>query len=316
MPIPTGLLRHGAVRCLLWAAGFLLAGWLLNGGAFLNPTNIQNLLRQNSMLGLASLGMTLVMISGGVDLSVGGMVALCSATAAYCSHRGDWAAVAVTLLLGMALGGINAFLVARRNLAPLIATLATMMAYRGIASIITGGQAMAIAPARDSWLPALGRGYAAGLPVPVLIFLLVAVLVHLFAVSTRPGRQVFAVGNNPAAAEKMGIPVARVKATAYILSGLLCAMAGLILTFRMGAGQPLGTEGWEMNALAASIIGGAALSGGVGAVAGTVMGVMVVGSIANAINLHGGIDFYWESIVAGALLLGVLALRTFGKGAK
>ncbi len=316
MAATAGLFRHGAVRCLLWAAGFLLVGWLLNGDAFLNSTNIRNILRQNSMLGLATLGMTLVMISGGVDLSVGGMVALCSAAAAFCSHRGDATAVAATLLLGMALGGINAFLVARRNMAPLIATLATMMAYRGIASLITGGQAAAVSPARDSWLPALGRGYVVGVPAPVLIFLLVAVLTHLFAVSTRPGRQIFAIGNNQAAAENVGIPVARVKATAYILSGLLCALAGLILASRMGAGQPLGTEGWEMNALAASVIGGAALSGGVGAVAGTVMGVMVVGSIANAINLHGGIDFYWESIVAGALLLGVLALRTYGKGAK
>lgn len=308
MKLTGKLLGSGSTRILRYIAAVVLVGWMLNGDVFMSLFNFRNIARQNSMVGLASLGMTVVLIAGGIDLSIGGMVAFCSVTVAALTKYGAAEAVAGGIGLGVALGAVNGMLALVGKIPPFVATLATLMAYRGAAMLITDSQSVPVAKTATS-LIYLGRGYVLGVPVPVLVFLIVLAVLYVFIAATRAGRWMFAVGDNPRAAELTGVNVAAVRAGAYIVSGFLAGLAGVLLTARMGAGQPSGSNGWELTSLAAAVIGGASLAGGAGSVAGTALGVFVLGLIGNAITLHGGIGSYWESAVTGVFLLVVAALR-------
>lgn len=298
-------------KFLFFLALAVLAAWAVDGDAFTSYYNLRNVARQNSMIGLTALGMTVVLIAGGIDLSAGGMVAFSSVVTAALSKYGTFPAAAGGLVLGAALGVVNAVLVLRGRIQPFAATLATMMAYRGAAVLITDSQSLPVD--RSSSLIFLGRGYFFGVPVPVLVFVSVLLFLHLAVTATRWGRWLFAVGDNAAAAELADIDVPAVKAAAYVVSGTLAGLAGVLTTARMGSGQPSGSNGWELTALAASVIGGAALSGGAGSIAGTALGVLLLGLVSNAITLHGGIGFYWESAVVGVILLAAVALRRLGR---
>ncbi len=301
-------MRQRTARTAFFVVVLVLFAWYMYDDVFMNMTNMRNILRQSSMIGVVAFGMTLIIIGGGIDLSVGAMIALCSVASAYLASYGIVAAVAGTLILGMVLGCVNGLLVSRLGIVPFIATLATMMTYRGVAYILTDTKSIPV-PRTEKMFIAIGRGYLWQIPIPAILFLLTLVVLHFFALSTRPGRRIFAVGDNEEAARMMGVNVEWTKLLTYVITGFLCALSGIILTARLGAGQPIGAEGWEMNAIAAVLIGGTLLSGGLGSVAGTFFGVLILGLISNIINLHGEINAFWQRIVTGLLLLGAVFMQ-------
>jgi ribose transport system permease protein len=183
-----------------------------------------------------------------------------------------------------------------------------MMTFRGVSYILTDIKSIPV-PRSEKGFIEIGRGYILMLPIPAIIFLAVLAALYFFSVSTRTGRQIFAIGDNEEAARMMGVNVALAKTVTYVINGCLCALAGVILAARLGAGQPIGAEGWEMNAIAAVLIGGTLLSGGVGSVAGAFFGVLILGLISNIINLHGEINAFWQRIVTGLLLLAAVFMQ-------
>lgn len=308
MSIASALFRQRTIRTALFLVVLASAAALLYGNDFLNPFNLRNIFRQSSMIGLISLGMTIIIIGGGIDLSVGAMCALLSVAAAYLSRYGASAAVGGTLALGLVLGLLNGFLVAVLRIVPFIATLAAMMTYKGVVFIATDVKSVAV-PRGEKAFIAIGRGFILGIPVPVWIFVVAAAALYYFCFHTRNGRQVYALGDNETAARMMGVNTVAIKMLTYAITGLLTAMAGIILAARLGAGQPLGADGWEMNAIAAVLIGGTLLTGGVGSVTGTFLGVLILGLIGNMINLNGEINAFWQRIVTGVLLLGAVFMQ-------
>jgi ribose transport system permease protein len=272
---------------------------------FFTYSNLSNVLRQTSMVGLVSIGMTLVILTGGIDLSVGAAVALSAIIAAKLSVYGLVPAMLVSLLTGIVIGGVNGFIVNNFKIVPFIATLAVQMAIRGIAYLLTDMRSIAVDRSAETFI-ALGRGYFIGIPIPVIIFLASAFLMIFVTRRTSFGRSIYAIGGNEDAARMMGLRVKQNKMLTYVITGFFSALAGVILCARLGAGQPVSGDGWEMDAIASVVIGGTLLSGGVGGVGPTICGVLIIGFTKNIINLQGDINSYWQKIVTGLILLLVI----------
>ena len=217
-------------------------------------------------------------------------------------------AILLPVLTGVLIGGINGFVIAKLKIVPFIATLAVQMAVRGIAYIVTDIQSIPVAESAAGFA-ILGRGYFYGIPIPAIILAAMLLLMGFVCRRTPFGRSLYAIGGNEDAAKMMGIKVARNKAFAYVLTGALSALAGVILCSRLGAGQPLSGVGWEMDAVAAVAIGGTLLSGGVGGVGKTLSGVLITALIGNIINLQGNINTYVQQIVMGAIVLVVIIIQ-------
>ena len=281
---------------------------LIYGSKFLSATNAFNVLRQMSMIGLISIGMTCVILTAGIDLSVGATVALAAVTSAMLTEKSVLLAILVPVLAGIAIGAVNGFVIAKMKIVPFIATLAVQMAVRGIAYIITNIQSIPVSETAGGFA-ILGRGYLYGIPRPVIILAAVLLLMGFVCQKTPFGRSLYAIGGNEDAAKMMGIKVARNKAIAYVLTGALSALAGVILCSRLGAGQPLSGNGWEMDAVAAVAIGGTLLSGGVGGVWKTLSGVLITALIGNIINLQGNVNTYVQQIIMGAIVLVVIIIQ-------
>jgi ribose transport system permease protein len=277
--------------------------------AFPTPENLVNVLRQNSMLGLVALGMTVVILSGGIDLSVGALLAVSGVVAAKLSGQG-WAVASFGgLAIGALLGVVNGVLIAKVRIQPFVVTLAMMIAARGAALAVTHEQSIAI-DSSATGLVWLGRGEILGVvPVPVAIFALAYAIGWIALRYTRGGRYVYAVGDSEEAARLMGLRVDRVLVGAYATSGLLAGLAGVILTARLGAGQPVAGTGWELDAIAAVVVGGTLLTGGQGGVGSTLVGVMLLGVIFNLFNLEGTISPWYQWVLRGAFLLAVVMLQ-------
>jgi ribose transport system permease protein len=276
--------------------------------AFATPENLVNVLRQNSMVGLVALGMTFVILTGGIDLSVGAVLAVAGVVAAALSPQGTLVALAGGLAAGAALGAVNGLLVTRARIQPFVVTLATMIAARGAALAFTGEQSVRVDAAAEG-LTWLGRGALGPLPVPVLLLAL-AYLVGWTVLRHRPfGRHVYAVGDDETAARLLGLRADRVLLGVYVVSGLLAGLAGIVLTGRLGAGQPVAGTGWELDAIAAVVVGGTVLTGGRGGAGLTLAGVLLLGLILNLLNLEGTISPWWQWVVRGAFLLGVVVVQ-------
>jgi ribose transport system permease protein len=275
---------------------------------FFTYSNVSNVLRQTSMVGLVSIGMTLVILTAGIDLSVGATVALSAIIAAKLSVYGLVPAMLVSLLAGTAVGTVNGLIVNNFKIVPFIATLAVQMAVRGAAYLLTDMRSIAVDRSAETFI-ALGRGYFIGIPIPVIVFLSAALLMIFVTRKTSFGRSVYAIGGNEDAARMMGLRVKRNKLLSYVITGFLSALAGVILCARLGAGQPVSGDGWEMDAIASVAIGGTLLSGGVGGVGHTICGVLIIGFIKNIINLQGDINSYWQKIVTGLILLLVIVAQ-------
>jgi ribose/xylose/arabinose/galactoside ABC-type transport system permease subunit len=302
--LASAVARHGAAVALV---AVCLVG-TVRYGSFATPENLLNVLRQNSMPGLVALGMTFVILTGGIDLSVGALVAAAGVTTAALSGMGALpsvlAGVGGTTLLGLASG----VLVAKIRLPPFIVTLAMMTAVRGAVLATTGEESIRIVRSSVG-LTWLGRGQLAGVPVPIAIFVLAYVAVWIVLRHTRTGRCVYSIGDSEEAARLLGLHVDRVLMLTYAVSGALAGLAGVLLAARLGAGQPVAGVGWELDAIAAVVVGGTVLTGGLGGPGATLVGILLLAVIFNLFNLEGTITPWWQWILRGVFLLVVVVMQ-------
>lgn len=271
--------------------------------SFMEPNNILNLLRQTSINALIAFGMTFIILTGGIDLSVGSILALSSALMAGMMVSGldPILAILVGILLGAIMGVINGILVSKGKMAPFIVTLATMTIFRGLTLVYTDGKP--ITGIGDSEMfQMLGRGYFLGLPVPAVVMVIAFFILWFLLHKTSFGRKTYAIGGNERASRISGIKVDRVKVAIYGLAGTMAAIAGAILTSRLNSAQPTAGQSYEMDAIAAVVLGGTSLSGGKGRLFGTLVGVLIIGTLNNGMNLLGVSSFY-QQVVKGAVIL-------------
>lgn len=278
--------------------------------AFLDLSNLLNLLRQVSINGLIAFGMTFVILTGGIDLSVGSILALSSAFTAILITSGldPIVALIVGVLGGFLLGVFNGVLVTFGSMAPFIATLATMTIFRGLTLVITDGNP--ITDLGDSYLFQLfGKGYFLGIPVPAVTMIIVFIVLAIILQKTTFGRHTYAIGGNEVASKISGIKVNKVKILIYGISGLMSALAGAILTSRLNSAQPTAGTSYELDAIAAVVLGGTSLTGGKGRIVGTLIGVLIIGVLNNGLNLLGVSSFYQQVVKGIVILIAVLIDR-------
>lgn len=288
---------------------------------FRQPGNFLNSLRQASFNGLIAFGMTCVILSGGIDLSVGSTFALSAIVCAEMIGHGVpvIVAVPVALLVGVALGLISGLLVTKGRLQPFIATLITMTAYRGLAMILTDGKPISrlAESSGDSLLfKALGKGNvvcdflpAIKIPIPILILLASFGIFYFLLKHTTFGRRLYATGSNAKCAALSGVNIDRVKMSVYGISGFLSALAGLIMISRVDSAQPIMGSGYELDAIAAVALGGTSMNGGRGRITGTIAGVLIIAVLNNGLNILGVTSYYQNVIKAVVILVAVLADR-------
>lgn len=278
--------------------------------AFLEPSNLFNLLRQVSINGLIAFGMTFVILTGGIDLSVGSTLALSSALIAILMVSGvdSMIALLVGCIFGAILGAINGLLITLGKMAPFIATLATMTVFRGLTLVITDGNP--ITNLNGSYAFQLfGRGYFLGIPVPAVTMFITFIILYIILHKTIFGRQTYAMGGNEKADFISGIKVNKLKIMIYSLAGLMSAMAGAILTSRLNSAQPTAGMSYELDAIAAVVLGGTSLTGGKGRILGTLIGVLIIGVLNNGLNLLGVSSFYQQVVKGVVIIIAVLIDR-------
>ncbi|MGZ9814905.1 ABC transporter permease [Peribacillus simplex] len=278
--------------------------------SFMEPNNILNLLRQTSINALIAFGMTFIILTGGIDLSVGSILALSSTLMAGMMVSGldPILAILVGILLGAIMGVINGILVSKGKMAPFIVTLATMTIFRGLTLVYTDGKP--ITGIGDSVMfQMLGRGYFLGVPVPAVVMVIAFLILWFLLHKTSFGRKTYAIGGNERASRISGIKVDRVKVAIYGLAGTMAAIAGAILTSRLNSAQPTAGQSYEMDAIAAVVLGGTSLSGGKGRLFGTLVGVLIIGTLNNGMNLLGVSSFYQQVVKGAVILIAVLLDR-------
>ncbi|MCD1264472.1 ABC transporter permease [Shinella sp. AETb1-6] len=284
--------------------GLLLALWVALGfatNAFWSPNNISNLLRQGAMTAILAVGQTFVIITAGIDLSVGAIVGFTSVIVAWLLQAGVplWAAIILTLLMGVAIGAFHGFGIVRMGLPPFIITLATLTSLRGIGLLITNGSTISIT---HEGFTNFSRADFLGIPSLFWMVILVGIPAFIFLHLSRFGRYLFAVGSNKEAARLSGVNVDRTIYLAYILSATCAAFVGLLLASRIGIGNATQAEGWELQAIASSVIGGTSLFGAVGSVHGPLLGAFILATINNGANLL-NVNSFWQRIITGLLII-------------
>ena len=274
---------------------------------FLTERNVTSVARQIVTNGFLSLGMLLVILTGGIDLSVGAVVAFAGLLAAGLQAYVPWpVAILVALAMGLLVGAVNGVLVARFKLQPFIATLATMGSLRGLLYMYSETPQY---PADPLFRSLLGGGFIGPLPVPTLLFLIALPIVWFYLSHTVSGRAVYAIGVNPEAVRLAGINVRRHVTAAYVASGFLAALAGVLLASRVGVAQPSVGVGYELDAIAAVVIGGGILGGGGGTVIGVLGGVLALAAVDNVLNLFNVESYYQQFLKGMIILVAVLARR-------
>ncbi|NPT53597.1 ABC transporter permease [Paraburkholderia elongata] len=275
---------------------------------FLTLGNIADILRQTSINGILAVGMTYVVLTAGIDLSVGSTLALAgiiSASLVTGPHPHSAAfGLAAGLAVGAAVGAINGLLVARLSIPPFVATLGMLSAARGLTYIYNDGMPVTDLP--DGYLT-IGTGAIAGIPVPIIVFALVVVLFWFVLRYTTYGRYVYAVGGNAKSAKTSGISTGKILFSVYVIGGLLAGLAGIILAARTTSALPQAGMSYELDAIAAVVIGGTSLSGGTGSLGGTVVGALLIGVINNGLNLL-GVSSYYQQVVKGVIIVGAVLL--------
>ncbi len=284
--------------------GLLLFLWLLLGlstTSFWTSNNISNLLRQGSMTAILAVGQTFVIITAGIDLSVGAVVGFSSVTVAWLLQHGVplWPAMGITLLVGVAIGAFHAFGIVRMGLPAFIITLATLTSLRGIGLLVTNGSTISIS---DESFTNFSRADFLGIPSLFWMVIAVAIPAYIFLHLSRWGRYLFAVGSNSEAARLSGVNVNRTIYLAYILSSTCAAFVGLLLASRIGIGNATQAEGWELQAIASSVIGGTSLFGAVGSVHGPLLGAFILATINNGANLL-NVNAFVQRIITGVLII-------------
>ncbi len=295
--------RELSLLLIVIALGILLSIFTEN---FSGQSNLFNVARQVSLIIVVALGATLVLISGGIDLSVGSVLGLAGIVTSLASVSGIPVVIAILLGLatGVACGLINGLLIAKAKINPFIVTLGMMSVARGIALVVTKGYSITI---ESKFLLYLGQGYVGPVPVPVIIMILCVLAVDLYYRKHTFGSRVRAIGGNEEAARISGIKIDKNRIVIYALAAFLAAFAGIIMVGRLNVGQPSAGQGWELRAIAAAIVGGTSLSGGVGSIWGTVLGAILIGIIGNGMVLL-GIPMEWEQVVTGTIIVAAVAL--------
>lgn len=286
----------------------------LMNGAFLQPTNLLNLMRQLIINGFIALGMTFVILTGGIDLSVGSTLAITSAVFAGLLQNGIGIlpAILIALVIGFGLGLINGILITKGKLAPFIVTLATMTIFRGLTLVYTEGRPIP-GPKEDFLFKFLGKGTVFGIPFPVILFAIVFIILWIILNKTPFGRKIYAVGGNEKASFISGINIDKVKTWVYIISALMAVLSGLVLTSRLNSAQPTAGTAYEMDAIAAVVLGGTSMSGGSGSLTGTLIGILILGVLNNGLNLLGVSSFYQQIVKGIVILVAVLIDRKRNK---
>ncbi len=274
---------------------------------FFTSENILTLLRQASFNAIMAAGVSVVIITAGIDLSIGSIWALSSVVMAYIcvNAKWDWVlSVLVGLGVGLLCGFINGFGVTMLRIPPFVATLGMMSIARGLAEVITGGFQISGLPDAFQWW---GQGDVFGVPVPVIVAMAIILLTWILLRFIRLGRYIYAVGGNESAAHLSGVPICWVKLFAYAYCGTLSALAGLLATSRMGSVRPSDALGYELDAIAASVIGGISLMGGQGSILGTAIGALLIGVLRNGMVLL-DVSAFWQKVVIGIVIIVAVAL--------
>ena len=303
---------------LIFIAMFVTMTFLTD--AFLQPRNLVNVVRQISVVGLIAIGVTMVIITTGIDLSSGSVLALAAVFAASLAQQPDWhdakypglvvpviVPILAALAIGVLCGAINGGLIAKFKIPPFIATLGMMTVARGFALIYSNRPVSGLTDTYNF----IGQGEILkvipiqpplGIPIPVIILAVVAIGAHIMLNSTRFGRHIYAVGGNEQAALISGLNVGRIKIGVYTVAGLLSGLAGLVLSSRIGSGQAGLAVGYELDAIASAVIGGTSLSGGIGTIWGTIIGALIIGVLNNGLDLL-NVSAYWQTIVKGSIIV-------------
>lgn len=284
----------------------IVIGLSLLNPYFLTTRNILNVLRQSSFLFLVAIGQTLVIITAGIDLSVGTIVSITGCAAAYFAIilNGN---LAVAYTLGILLGGMVGFLssmfIVVGNVVPFLATLSTSIIGYGVLLYVTKGVPI---PPFLEFFSTLGRGYVGWIPIPIIIIIIIGIIFYIITSNTVFGKHIYAVGGNPNAARVSGINVKKIICCVYTISGLLSGLAGVMLASRLDSGQPTAGVGMELTAIAASVVGGASFFGGEGSIYGTALGVLLIGIIGNGLNLLNISSFLHQAIIGIVIIIAVV----------
>ena len=285
-------------------------------GSFVTRQNIFNVLRQISTNLFLACGMTMVIILGGIDLSVGSIIALSGCISAGCVARYNLPlpiALLMGLLVGLLVGMFNGAVISKTTIPAFIVTLATMNIAKGLAYVYTGGSPVRVVTKEWQFL---GAGYVGIFPTPVVILVIVLIITAIIMNKTKMGRHMYAVGGNQQAAEFSGIKVEKVKFFVHAFSGLMAGLAGIVLASRMYSGQPTAGDGAEMDAIAAVVVGGTSMAGGSGKIGGTIIGGLIIGVLNNGLNLL-NVNSFWQYVVKGVVILLAVFLDYFrNKGKK
>lgn len=279
---------------------------------FLQVNNIANVLNQTSINALLAAGLTIVILTGGIDISVGSILAFTGATAAIlmASDVNVLLVVVLALGIGISAGALNGLFISRWNLQPMIVTLATLSVFRGATYLITNGSPVGI---KSDTFRTIGAGkFLNYIPIPVIIMVVLFAAGHFLLTRTPFGRHIYAVGGNEDSAYLSGVSVRKTKLMAYVLSGGLAAAAGLILTARLSSAQPLAGQGYELDAIAAAVIGGTSLKGGHGRILFTIVGALIIGMLNNALNLM-DVSSYYQTVIKGLVILAAVLLDSRSK---
>ena len=305
---------------------FLIIFWIALGIAsrdFLTPNNLITVALQTSVLAIVAMGMTFTMLTAGIDLSVGSLVALTSALSAGLAaqavtlpsgaYAGQGMPAFLSLLLALAAGGIlgavSGILIVRGGMPPFVATLAMLAVARGLTLVYTGGY---VIPATDKVLTYLGTGHIGVIPVPVIVMLVLFAILWYILTQTPFGLYVYAIGGNEETARLAGIRTRLIILSTYVISGLMAAIGGIILMGRLNSAQPNLSIGFELDAIAAPVLGGTSLFGGVGTLQGTLIGAFIMGTLSNGMNLV-GIDPYLQQVIKGSVFVLAVAWNLFTK---
>lgn len=285
-------------------------------GSFFTRQNIFNVLRQISTNLFLACGMTMVIILGGIDLSVGSIIALSGCISAGCVARYNLPlpiALLMGLLVGLLVGMFNGAVISKTTIPAFIVTLATMNIAKGLAYVYTGGSPVRVVTKEWQFL---GAGYVGIFPTPVVILVIVLIITAIIMNKTKMGRHMYAVGGNQQAPEFSGIKVEKVKFFVHAFSGLMAGLAGIVLASRMYSGQPTAGDGAEMDAIAAVVVGGTSMAGGSGKIGGTIIGGLIIGVLNNGLNLL-NVNSFWQYVVKGVVILLAVFLDYFrNKGKK
>jgi ribose transport system permease protein len=308
------LSRFGSVAQslgLFWVLVILCAIAIYLSPSFIQVGNLMNVGRQVALFGIVSVGMTFVILTRGIDLSVGSIVGVVAVTTAMLLSSGMPIplVMAISLVLGIVFGAVNGIGIVAFGMPPFIMTLGTLVMGRGIAMTIANGEPQNLGDATDAFY-FLGGGFLFGVPVPIWIFAGVAIIAFILLRSTAYGRQVYAVGSNAEAARLAGINVNAVLMSVYVISGLLAALTALITVSRLTVGEPTAGTNLELEAIAIVVIGGTSLFGGEGTIVGTVIGAAIIAVIANILNLL-GISPFTQQIVKGAIIIAAVMFEVY-----